>query len=287
MGEFSVEPPLDLNLEAGFPITKATELQQAFTRYAAHRRKSPGSPTAPATPGATPPQGPELVRLDAIPEGVKVPTAGPLPEMPVATPLPGPGRFRGSTPPVLVLNTTPRPAATPRLADREPAATPAPLRPTPPLPVATPIPRTGPDGVPLTPFIASNPVPGLPSANSGGWRTYAPGRLPPGRTVNPQGAGELVERGDLGERIYLRGQFIVTASGENKAVLRQQGALADDSGGTPAPGTRIIVEYPNGLVPPGVGSTFARDESRPFEVRQVWRGIDGQININVREVTAP
>jgi hypothetical protein len=288
-GTFGLEPPPEMNLDAGMPITKAKELQEGLRRYTEYRRRLPGGGTPDVnSTAATPPQGPELVRLDAIPEGAKVPPTGALPEMPVATPLAVHGKPKRATPPpVVAMNTTPRRTATPPPPPPL-ATTPRPIpQPEPSSePPSTPVPRTSPQGVPLTPFIASNPAPGLPSANGSTWRTYAAGRLPPGRTMTPHEAGDLADRGDLGERIYLRGQFVVTAAGENKAVLRPQGAVADPS--KPVAGaTRIIVEYPSGAVPPSEGSAFARDESRPFEVRDVRRGADGQINIYVREITAP
>ena len=103
--------------------------------------------------------------------------------------------------------------------------------------------------------------------------------------MSPNEASSLAERGDLGERLYLRGSFVVTAAGENRAVLRSQGATGDAS----QPGTgaaRIIVEFPPSAVPPQEGAVFSRDESRGFEIRDVRRGADGQINIYVREITA-
>lgn len=323
-GTFGLEPPIDLNLEAGVPITKSAELQEGMKRFAEFRRKHPIA-SADGSGSALPlPPSPELVRLDAIPEGAKVPETGKLPEMPVATPMPvasatttvarptprppvvamtvPPPPLPIATPiPIRAAATPPRPVATPApiamlATPPPPVATPAPATPKRSLatlsvpayeaiPVAaTPVPRMSPDGVPLTPFIAANPAPGLPSANSGTWRVYQPGKVPPGRNVTPREAGDLVDRGDLGERLYLGGQFVVTASGENKAVLRPQAAA--DSAGAPVAPTRIIVEYPLGALPPAEGSTFARDDSRPFEVRDVRRGADGQVNIYVREITA-
>jgi len=78
----------------------------------------------------------------------------------------------------------------------------------------------------------------------------------------------------------------VTASGENRAVLRSQNASGDPT--KPGSGSaRVIVEYPGSAVPPPEGAMFSRDENRAFEVRNVRRGEDGQINIYVREVTHP
>ena len=49
---------------------------------------------------------------------------------------------------------------------------------------------------------------------------------------------------------------------------------------------RIIVEFPAGAVPPAENSSINRDPSRPFQIRDVRRGDDGQVNIYVREITA-
>lgn len=293
-GTFSLEPPVELNPAAGLPVTKSKELQDGMRKFAEFRRKHPVPTGDAAAPAAPAPSGPELVRLDAIPEGTKPPPTGALPEMPVATPVPvKPAR---PTPPLIAMNgPTPKPipptmpVATPipiaPAVPAAPAANPATMPPPAVAAAATPPPRMSPQGVPLTPFIAANPAPGLPSATSGNWRTYSPGKLPPGRTITAPDAGALAERGDLGERIYLRGQFLVTAAGENKAVLRPQ-VVADPGRPAPTP-TRVIVEFPMGAVPPTEGSSVTRDDARAFEVRDVRRGADGQINIYVRELITP
>jgi hypothetical protein len=47
------------------------------------------------------------------------------------------------------------------------------------------------------------------------------------------------------------------------------------------------VEYPAGAVPPTQGSSIARDDGRGFEIREVRKSADGQVNIFVREVNSP
>ena len=153
------------------------------------------------------------------------------------------------------------------------------------VPVATPG-ATSPDGVQLTPFLQSAPAPVL--ANTGAsWRTYAPGQMPRGRVIEPSDAAPLAETGMGGERLYLRGNFVVTASEENRAVLRPQTGAFSSMLKPGLGATRIIVQYPAGIAPPLEGSTFGRDESRPFMITDVRRGADGQINLYVREVTTP
>jgi hypothetical protein len=129
-------------------------------------------------------------------------------------------------------------------------------------------------------FVAANPTTMTPPAPNGGWKTYGTGQQPGGRVVSTEQATTFADRTDAG-RLYLRGQFVVTATGNGRAVLRQ--ARVDDR----APQARVIVEYPAGAVPPAQGSSIARDDGRGFEIREVRKGPDGQINIFVREISAP
>ena len=154
----------------------------------------------------------------------------------------------------------------------------------PAIPTATPLPRS-PDGVPLTPFLQSAPAPVMANTGSS-WRTYAPGQMPRGRVIAPSDAAPLAETGLGGERLYLRGNFVVTASEENRAVLRPQGGALSSLLRPGTSGTRVIVQYPAGMQPPVEGATFARDESRPFMITDVRRGADGQLNLYVKEITS-
>lgn len=302
VGTFSLEPPADLHMEGGLPITKEQQLKDSLTAWAKFRRTRSNAEDE-VDPNAPKPTGPELVRVDTVEPGTKVPETGAMPVVPVATPViakaPSP-RPHGTphtvphaTPPtsLAMLNTTPRPLTTPMPL----VATPIPVAvavATPiPVPAPTPVPRTtvSPSGVPLQPFnptIVSNPAPGsMPSSPGATWRTYAPGGAPAARSITPSEASSLAGRGDLGERIYLRGDFRVTASGENRAVLRDRSAGADPSNPSAADNVRIIVEFPAGALPPSENSSFSRDASRPYEIRDVRRGADGQVNIYVREIT--
>ena len=173
--------------------------------------------------------------------------------------------------------------ATPR--PRE--ATPMPL--SPPIavavPSATPLP-VSPSNVPLKPFIAAVPVRIVRTASGASWKLFPPGAQPAGRSVTAADAASLADRGDLGERVYLHGSFVVTASEDNWAILRTQ----DSANTVPKPGSggvRVIVEYPGGIPPPAKGATLSRDEARGFQVQDVSRRPDGQINITVREITQP
>ncbi len=288
VGTFSLEPPVDLDMAGGVPITKPEVLKSALAAYVKYRRERPNLEPIAGTPA---PAGPELVRVDNVEPGTKVPEAGAMPPIAVATPIPIPGKATPklvaavtpvATPrtAIAMLSTpTPRPTATPI-----PAATP--MREVAPPPVAPP-PQVSPNGVPLKPFIASAPAPGtLPSAPGATWRTYQPGKAPSARAISPTEATNLAGRGDLGEKLYLQGDFRVTASGENRAVLRDKAAGADPANPSPVDAVRIIVEYPAGAVPPGENATLSRDGSRPFEIRDIRKGADGQVNIYVREIMA-
>lgn len=297
VGTFSLEPPLDLNIGAGVPILKGKTLQEAVRGYADYRRKKPAVPETPE--GTTAPPGPELVRLDTVKPGDAVPETGAMVEAPVATPIPMAGTRitavatpRG-TPTVLAARTTPAPpfAPTGPIIAR---ATPVPaviVPATPPVsriaaaPTGTPLPTLSPQGVPLKPFIMSQPAPGLTGADNS-WTTFAPGQQPRGRVITLGEASALAGRGDLGERLYLQGSFKVTATGENRVVLRSQGASGDPRQ-PESDSARVMVQFPASAAPPPLGSSFARDEMRPFEILDVRKGPDGQINIYVREVTQP
>ncbi len=243
-GSFSTEPPPDLHMESALPVMKVAQVEAAAKKFTDFRRAQPVP--EPGSPGETPaPQSPQIVRLD--------PTAPT--EIPVATPIPMAGNI----------------ATTRKIP---PTATAIP----PTVAVTNPPPNL-PPGV-LKPFIASNPEPGLPGAEGNNWRTYKAGSVPPGNTVLPDEAAVLAERGALAARTYLRGSFVVTATGENKAVLRPRPG-SEAAGITPM---RIIVDYVNGVVPPAEGSNLDRGEGAPFEIRDVRRGADGQVNITVREI---
>jgi hypothetical protein len=107
--------------------------------------------------------------------------------------------------------------------------------------------------------------------------------MPIGRLIDTGDLREFADRGLAGERVYLRGQFVVNFSDANRAVLRPRQGLADSVlhfGST----TRIIVEFPSGYTPPRQGSVVNRDESRPYEISEIRKQDDGQLNVFVREI---
>ncbi len=285
-GTFSLAPPPGINLVAGLPIVRGASMQQALQTYAQFQQEHTPVTSAldqpMASPSATPAETTELVRVNAMP--------APEISLPMHAPK-GKGHASPSAPVAVAMVSPPpyHPRATPtpaELAMQEEYGTP------PPGPVeARAVPADSPqvqsaNGVPLTPFLQSEPAPVLAN-NGASWRTYAPGQMPRGRVIDPADAAPLADSGIGGERLYLRGSFVVTASEENRAVLRpQEGALTSLI--RPGAGaTRVIVEYPAGMQPPGEGTTVDRDETRPFMITDVRRGADGQINLYVREITTP
>jgi hypothetical protein len=256
-GSFSLEPPGQLNIAKGLPVVNQPTIAEAMDKLAVHRNRAglDGTETASATPR---PQM-QLVRVER-PKPVTGNAA------PSETPTASPAAAVSPTPaPVLPAVPAKSPASTPVLAAASPVAKPTPT--------------------PLQPFLS--PTPGSIATTAGGkWPTYAPGQMPRGRLANVPDMADLASRGVAGERIYLQGSFVVTASGQNRAVLRSQAALPENLGiGGRSSNTRIIVEFPSGSRPPSEGSTLSRDSRRPFLVTEVRRTSDGQVNVYVREVT--
>jgi hypothetical protein len=295
VGTFSTEPPADLVVEAGLPIWKRGQLNDALTRFAQLKATAP-----PALEGnKTAATAPELVRVDTVPLGQEAPEKGTIPEPKVAAAQPVRPSVRVAPTPVLaaptprprtdlVMNTRPAPTPLPPLANPPPVA----QVPTPPTvdqalrPVATPAPLTGqppsnasPAGVQLKPFVQSNQGVTPRSERGANWRVYPAGQQPRGRTLTPGEVAALADQ-PAGERVYLRGDFKVSAMGETNAVLRPQ----NDPSVAPA-AMRIVADFPEGSLLPAEGSIFSRDASRGFEVLSVSRGNDGQITAYVREIT--
>ena len=276
-GTFSLEPPVDLNMEPGLPVIKGESLQEGLRKFAVYRQTHRVQ-VAETAPGETaPPAGPELVRVETVEPGKPVPETGALPPMPVATPLMIPGR---ATPRIAAAH-TPLPAASTPPVRVAMLATPLPVGPVAtPIPAVgvpgTPLPRVSPGGVQLQPFVAAQRDPNMPNAGAS-WRTYAPGQAPPAKAVSLDEVGPIADRGDVGERLYLRGEFRVTASGTNRAVLRDATKPDDQS-------PRVVVEYPSGSIPPPERERFTRDNSRPYLISDVRRGADGVVTIYVKEI---
>ncbi len=321
LGTFRLEPPLSLNLAAGWPLFKTSERTAIEQHYAEYQQKAAVAQGGPISiPGfsssATPPPAAnELVRVEqAIPIGTP-PTAPVIAKNEkLANPTPSPKGRKGGKKQKLE---SPPPAATPAqpvIAQKPiaPSATPFTLASaaTPPnIPVTTPPPagntsNTQAPAVAQAPSVpTATPVPVLPAqpvpadasnvalasnAGGGSWKTFSPGKMPLGRLIGTGDLRDVADHSLAGERVYLKGQFVVNFSDANKAVLRPRTKLTDKvlhfGGGS---STRIIVEYPAGYVPPRQGAEVSRDEQRPYEITEVRKQEDGQLNVFVREIMQP
>lgn len=255
-GTFSLDPPDHLNIAAGLPVVKADAVDEAQQKLAAYRMRL--GLNAKGKDDSKKPTAPQLVRV----ERPKMPETAAATPAPSATPAPTPVAARPVT-------TKP----TPVIAEATP-------------PPATPSPTPADDQPPLQAFTGTTTEPASIANTSGGaWPTYAPGQMPRGRLANVPDMEELATRGVSGERIYLQGNFVVTAAGQNRAVLRSQSPTENLGVGRSTSKTRVIVEFPTSSRPPQEGSTFSRDSRRPFLITDVRKGADGQVNVYVREVT--
>ena len=304
-GTFTLEPPLDLNLEAGWPIFKESKRRLAEVHYDSYRTQvAPQSQNAPITglaqTASPPPAQNELIPVEqaqpiATPQVAVVP-----PKNQKGKPTPPPkgtklAKNQKATPAPEVSRAPVTVAEKPNVAApaSTPVATPA-SKPPPPPPVASTPPAvaaapTAAASASQVQVLPAKPVTGEALASTAGvanWKTFPPGKMPAGRLVGTNDLKELADRGIVGERYYLRGQFVVNVADANRAVLRPRSKLTDAvlHFGSGASSTRVIVEFPAGYVPPQRGTVVNRDDARPYEITEVRKQSDGQINVFVREI---
>ncbi|MEY2563823.1 MAG: hypothetical protein QOH88_2016 [Verrucomicrobiota bacterium] len=300
-GTFTLEPPLDMNLVAGWPLFKPMSRQAIEARY--RDRVAPTQPVnavAGLAPTPPPPAENALIRVEPAqqvqPPPVAIATPTPPPAKPTPTPKggklaknkkPTPTPSPSPTPMIAKINPTAPPVVAPPVA---PAKSPAPSTPAPP-PAATVPPAvavTSPvvSAPPTSPAQTVAPDNSLASTAGGGtWKTYAPGKMPVGRLITTADLRDLADRGLAGERVYLRGQFVVNFTEANRAVLRPKTKITETvmqlAGGQ---NVRVVVEFPAGYTPPARGATVERDAARPYEITEVRKQSDGQLNVFVREI---
>jgi len=253
-GTFTLDPPQVLNVAAGLPVITARRQEDADKKYAGFRKRAGLAENA---EGATPQQT-RLMRVER-PIAVNTP---PQAAVPVQTP----------PPPVLAENAPVRPAIPVNAM---------------PVPSPVAVAEASPSPAQLPPAPSPTPA-AIVASSSGAWPVYEPGQMPRGRLFNVKDVSAMAGSDVSSERVYLQGNFVVTAAGQNRAVLRTQGAITEAIGfGGKSGNVRIIVEFPSGVRPPGEGATFSRDARRPFQITDVRQGADGQVNVYVREVTRP
>lgn len=273
-GTFTLEPPPSLNVGAGLPLVGASRLSEADAKHDHHRQrallaknKSPGEGLVDTVYSSQ-----RLMRVEK-----------PIPvDPPSATPAPFPGempaeQLAAATPAPMLADVEVRAAIPLEAAAPEGEATPP--------SVAVPTPEASPKPAEVEPPApAETPPPkAIAAAGSRSWQVYPPGRMPRGRLLSSADLPAIAKRGTAGERVYLQGEFSVTASGADRAVLRAPqrgfGARTDK--------VRIIVQYPEGMSAPPDGSPVSRDARRPFQIMDIRESTGGQINVYVREITKP
>ena len=310
-GTFSLEPPLSLNLEAGWPLFKEQSRLRAEMHYTQFKqgRQQPQTPAQVAVPGlvpngAAPPPENQLVRVEPAkavtpppivvvqPKG-KGAKATPTPKGKLAKgkPTPKASASAATTPPLVAEKSTSPPPA--QIAQNSPPPAPTKSQPpqSPPAPAKSAPPQVALAQSVPTPVRAQPVQPGandigtLASTTGGGsWKTFPAGKMPLGRLIATSDLKEIADHGTAGERIYLKGQFVVNFADANRAVLRPRGKLTDSVLHFGAAPTRIIVEFPAGYTPPQQGSTVSRDDARPLEITEVRKQEDGQLNVFAREI---
>src|SRR5437899_2150922 len=317
LGTFRLEPPLSLNLAAGWPLFKSQERAFIEQRLAEYREKmavsQAGSIPIPGASVSPPPAKNELVRIEQARPVAPVSTTPPVVASNAKLAKPTPRGKKGrkqklespapqSTPaqaviaqnkPVLAATPTTVasglappsalnvPVATPAAASKVPDVATGAIAQSSPLAMATPVPV-----LPAQPAPPDSSNVALASnAGGGSWKTFAAGKMPLGRLIGTSDLSDVADRGLAGERVYLKGQFVVNFSEANKAVLRPRTTLTSKvlhfGGGS---STRIIVEFPRGFTPPPQGAVVNRDEMRPYEITEVRKQEDGQLNVFVREI---
>src|SRR6266581_5366751 len=259
LGTFRLEPPLILNLAGGWPLFKSQERSAIEQRYAEYRQKAAAAqgggpiPIPGLTPSATPPPAQnELVRVEqARPVQAFSPSPLLAKNNKLAKPTPLPKGRKGKKQKL----ESPPPAVTPAqpvVGQKPSAPSPTPITvasartPLPNFPAATPAPPPKALGVGVQPVAqaptvpAATPVPVLPAqpapadtanvalasnAGGGSWKTFPPGKMPLGRLIGTGDLRDVADHGLAGERVYLKGQFVVNFSDANKAVLRPRTTL--------------------------------------------------------------
>jgi len=254
---FQLEPPKSLYVKAGLPLVSNNQFEAAENRFAQYRRAA----------------GSQLASTNA--PSTKVPSSNASPSA---------SAFNS---PTLVAALRAAPASTPTPASlvKQPHASPTPKQ---PVAAATPVSRPTASPTPTAPavaettpqpFLAASPSPGTGN-RIGSWQLFKPGLMPRGRLLDVSQTSELADKGIGTDPIYLKGEFTVTAARENRAVLRPK-AESGNGGAS----IRIIVEFPRGGNVPKEGDAIARLNDRPFQIEDVRKGADGQVNIYVREIT--
>src|SRR5712691_3567704 len=260
-GTFRLEPPFTLNLTSGWPLLKEQTRLKAELHYANYRRQTTGPqgpvPIPGLPPNGTPPPAEnELVRIEpARPVETPPPIAqvgAKNAKLAKATPTPKGGKLakkqKGASP--AAASPTISPPAQVAVAEKPLATTPTPIA----VAALSPPPKSVPKAAPAIsiapavavasatpvppmaqPILPAQPVPATDAsgtalastAGGGTWKTFPAGKMPIGRLIGTGDLRDIAERGLAGERVYLRGQFVVNFSDAKLAVLRSRKKLTD------------------------------------------------------------
>jgi len=127
----------------------------------------------------------------------------------------------------------------------------------PPPPVATPVPAL--PAQPVPPDASGNAL--ASTAGGGTWKTFPAGKMPLGRLITTGDLKDLADRGTAGERVYLKGQFVVKyCRCESRCLASAAKTHRYRSAFWRWLSTRIIVDYPP-VTGAAQGSVVNRDES--------------------------
>ncbi|HET9419219.1 MAG TPA: hypothetical protein VFO30_07750 [Chthoniobacterales bacterium] len=320
-GTFRLDPPFALNLAAGWPLFKEPMRLRAERHYVEYRQQPTGehgpvpipgmTPNAPASaanelvrvepakPLALPPppiaqpaaKGDKLAKAAASPKRGKLASKQKAAAQAPSPPPPPPASPAPTIVTKRALPVGPSAAAVAAVSSALPQVAspiPAPSASAPPaVALASPPTIAAAQTASPPPNAAPEQAAGALASTAGGgtWKTFPAGKMPLGRLIGTGDLNDVAERGVTGERVYLRGQFVVNFSDANRAVLRPRAKLTDKvlhlGGGS---NTRIIVEFPTGYTPPPPGSVVMRDEARPYEITEVRKTEDGQLNVFAREI---
>ena len=268
--EVRLSPPPMPNLAAVLPLMDVPWDEISSRKATAIGKVEKGKTPAPA---AEEKSAPVLAR------------SGPTPDQSVtrvarAMPLSGTPPPRTATPDAAL-------AAAKPVAGATPSASPSPLAAvTTPSAVASAVATVAPTPLPTPKTVVASSAAPTPKV-AARWATYRPGQMPRGRLLNVPDLEALAKGGGPKGTTYLQGNFVVRANDGNRAVMRASNRLVNALGLSGQGQTRVVVEYPEGQTVPRAGSQVTRDGERPFQITAVRKDEKGNINVFVREVTAP
>ena len=102
---------------------------------------------------------------------------------------------------------------------------------------------------------------------------------------------EIVHNRFVVEELQGKGAIFVDSVQEvpegERVIYSAHGVSPEVREASEARNLRVIVDYPTGASLPTPGSTLSRDDARPYEITEVRRQSDGQLNVFVREIIKP